>query len=317
MKALLILVLLVPISVWSSPQFDRERIQVDIEDVLQTLKPVRIGTVYDAPSTKSLDPDDFGIAVTLIDGTTFTGGTVDVEMPMMSISKIFALALAIEQRGLDFVVRQVGQDASGRPFDDLTTYRFSALVNLGAIAVHSYIDDSSSLFDLYSRLAGSPVELREDWAAVPMPVTKATAWIMKGQGRLEGDPIEATEDYLAACVAGVTARQLAHMGAVLANDGVDLETDNRVLGSETVQQVLSTATIAGLYEDSGAWFSATGLPAKSGVSGAVLAIAPGWGAIAAYSPRLDAAGNSVRGALAIKALSRRWNLHTMERLLDD
>ena len=316
MKTLLLLFMFIPFWVFGAPKVDPEHIMADLAATLADIKPVKMGEVYEN-EIKGQDPDDFGIAVTHVNGTTYAVGTVEVGLPIMSISKVFAYAVAIEQNGLEFIVRQVGQDATGRPFDDLETYRFNPYVNTGAIAVHSYIDDISSVLDLYSNLAGSPVRLNEEWRAIPMPITTATAWLVKSKGRLAGVPSEATTAYLEACIAEVTLLQLARMGAVLANDGVDLETDERFLESGTVRQALSISVTAGMYEDSGAWFAETGLPSKSGVSGAVLAVVPGWGAIAAYSPRLDEAGNSVRGTLAIKSLARKWGLHSMERLLSD
>jgi glutaminase len=107
------------------------------------------------------------------------------------------------------------------------------------------------------------------------------------------------------------------MGATLAAGGVQPVTGERILKQETARTVLATMTIAGMYEDSGLWWTRVGPPAKSGVSGAILAIAPGWGAVVAYSPRLDPAGNSVRGAVAIRRLAKRWGLHSIDRLLND
>jgi hypothetical protein len=138
---------------------------------------------------------------------------------------------------------------------------------------------------------------------------------MKSFDRLEGDVEDVAERYLEACIVGVTVEELARMGAVLAAGGIQPRTGKRVLAEDTVRQVLSVMVIAGMYEDSGEWWTRVGLPAKSGVSGAILAVVPGWGAIVAYSPRLDAAGNSVRAALVIQTLADRWGLHSIQRLL--
>jgi glutaminase len=120
---------------------------------------------------------------------------------------------------------------------------------------------------------------------------------------------------LEACIVGVRVEDLANMGATLASGGLQPATGGRILSPETVRTVLSAMVIAGMYEDSGRWWTRIGLPAKSGVSGAILAVAPGWGAIVAYSPRLDTAGNSVRASLAIQELVDRWSLHSVDRLL--
>jgi len=126
---------------------------------------------------------------------------------------------------------------------------------------------------------------------------------------------DTVDRYLAANIVAVNAASLAQMGATLANGGLQPSSGRRVLRPETVRSVLSAMTIAGMYGASGRWWTEVGVPAKSGVSGAILAVVPGWGAIAAYSPRLDPAGNSVRGAMAIHALVDRWQLHSIDRLM--
>ena len=139
--------------------------------------------------------------------------------------------------------------------------------------------------------------------------------LIKTAGRLEGDVDDVTNRYLEACIVSVSVDELAQMGATLANGGVQPVSGRRVLSAATTRTVLSAMVIAGMYEDSGRWWTQVGLPAKSGVSGNILAVVPGWGAIVAYSPRLDAAGNSVRGAIAIRQLVDRWGLHSIDRLL--
>lgn len=140
---------------------------------------------------------------------------------------------------------------------------------------------------------------------------------MQAAGRLDGDVEDVAERYLEACIVGVKVEELARMGATLANAGIQPNSGQRILSPANVRTLLSAMTIAGLYEDSGRWWTRVGLPAKSGVSGAILAVAPGWGAIVAYSPRLDSAGNSIRGALAIEQLADRWRLHSIGRLLGE
>ena len=123
---------------------------------------------------------------------------------------------------------------------------------------------------------------------------------------------DALQRYLLSNIVGVTTGDLAQMGATLATGGIQSQTGRRVLKMETVKAVLSAMVTAGMYEDSGLWWTEVGLPAKSG---AILAVVPGWGAIAAYSPRLDEAGNSVRAGAAIRKFAEEWKLHSMERLI--
>jgi glutaminase len=115
--------------------------------------------------------------------------------------------------------------------------------------------------------------------------------------------------YLRSTSQELTARRLAVMGATLANGGINPQTNVRAVSPENVAYILSAMTTAGMYDASGEWLSRVGLPAKSGVSGNILAVVPGRMGIAVFSPPLDDSGNSVRGALVIEDLARRWALH--------
>jgi glutaminase len=196
------------------------------------------------------------------------------------------------------------------------------MVNAGAIATHSHIrggtpaEKIGAVVDLYSRMANRPLVIEDAWRATPRPLTYTLAYQMKAVDRLRGDVEDAANRYLESNIVAVSVEDLAQMGATLASGGVQPVTRRRVLQRETARTVLSAMVVAGMYEDSGFWWTRVGLPAKSGVSGAILAVVPGWGAIVAYSPRLDPAGNSVRGAIAIRQLAERWRLHSVDRLLD-
>jgi glutaminase len=307
---------------------DLAALRADAEAVVADLRDNREGEVYSA-AVEGTDPDDLAVAVVLVDGRGFMVGEADTRFPLMSVSKPFTYALALEQRGTDFLVERIGVSATGFPYNAVTagavrpTSEQNPLVNAGAIATHSYVRGETSeekigvVVGLYSRMAGRPLAIEEDWRAEPRALTYTLAYQMKAADRLEGDVEDVTERYLEACIVGVRVEDLARMGATLANGGVQPATGERVLSPENVRTLLSVMVIAGMYEDSGRWWTRVGLPAKSGVSGAILAVAPGWGAIVAYSPRLDAAGNSVRGALAIERLVERWKLHSIDRLLGE
>ncbi|NEV64979.1 glutaminase A [Thiorhodococcus minor] len=300
----------------------------DAEAIIAELADNKDGEVYSG-AVEGTVPDDFAIAVALVDGRTLNAGRAETRFPLMSISKPFTFALAVEQRGIGFLVDKVGVSATGMPYNDVAagavrdTTEQNPLVNAGAIATHSFVQGDGpeekigAVVALYSALADRPLAINEAWRAQPRALTYTLAYQMKAAGRLEGDVDDVTDRYLEACIVGVTVEDLARMGATLANDGVKPGSDTRVLSHETVRAVLSVMVIAGMYEHSGLWWTRVGLPAKSGVSGAILAVVPGWGAIVAYSPRLDAAGNSVRGALAIERLVDQWRLHSIDRLLRD
>jgi glutaminase len=300
--------------------------QQDIEAVMAGLRSNRDGEVYSA-AVEGTNPDDMAIAVALVDGRLFEGGDTTTRFPLMSVSKPFTYALAVEQRGAGFMLDKIGVSATGLPYNSVAagairrTSEQNPMVNAGAIATHSYIeglgpaDKTRAVVNFYSSLANHPLSINEDWRATPRALTYTLAYQMKAAERLQGDVEDVVTRYLESNIVAVNAAELAQMGATFANRGIQPISRQRVMAHETVRYVLSAMVVAGMYEDSGNWWTRVGMPAKSGVSGAILAIAPGWGAIAAYSPRLDTAGNSVRSAIAIEELSRRWKLHSIERLI--
>jgi glutaminase len=299
----------------------------DIDAVMEALRANREGEIY-AGAVGGVDPGDLAIAVALVDGRSLVAGDADVRFPLMSVSKPFTYALALEQRGAGFMLETIGVSATGLPYNSVTagavraTSEQNPMVNAGAIATHSHIlgADSSAkigaVIDLYSRMANRPLAIEEAWRATPRALTYALAYQMQAVDRLEGDVEEVASRYLESNIVAVRVGDLAQMGATLASGGVQPLSGERILARETVRIVLSAMVIAGMYEDSGNWWTRVGVPAKSGVSGAIVAVVPGWGAIVAYSPRLDAAGNSVRASLAIEQLAQRWRLHSIDRLLD-
>ena len=305
---------------------DLVRLQRDARSVANALAGNEAGEIYSA-AVEGTDPDHLALAVALVDGRIFSVGDNNVRFPVMSVSKPFTYALAVEQHGVDFMIDRIGVSATGFPYNAVaagavrSTSEQNPLVNAGAIATHGYIEGATSaakiraVIELYSRMANRPLSIEEAWRVTPRALTYTLAYQMKASERLQGDVEDIAERYLESNIVAVTVEDLARMGATLATGGVQPQTGERILKSETVRTVLSVMVIAGMYEDSGLWWTRVGLPAKSGVSGAILAVAPGWGAIVAYSPRLDEAGNSVRAALAIRELAERWDLHSIDRLI--
>jgi glutaminase len=302
------------------------RLEADLADVHRRVRGDRSGRVY-AGAVAGTRADDFAIAIALVDGRTFAIGPSATRFPLMSVSKPFTFALVARQLGVEQAQARLGVDATGMPYNSMVPLVIrddplqNPLVNAGAIAAHSFVQGASSaaktqaIVALYSDLAGEPLAVEQAWRVDPAPRTYALGYQMKHEGLLEGEVDDVARRYLASNIIAVDAAALAQMGATLATGGVRPDTGRRVLDAESVRAVLSVMVIAGMYEDSGHWWSRAGVPAKSGVSGAVLAVVPGWGAIAAYSPRLDEAGNSVRAAQAIEQLVERWELHSIDRLI--
>lgn len=307
-------------------ELDSDDLRAALLAVVAALQSNREGVVY-ADAVDGTDPEDLAIAVTLVDGRSVAVGEVGARFPLMSVSKPFTYALAVEQRGAEFMIERVGVNATGLPYNAVAagavrrTTEQNPMVNAGAIATHSYIEGANAaaktraIVDVYSRMANQPLAIEEAWRVTPRALTYTLAYQMKAAERFEGEVDDVAHRYLESNIVAVDVAALAQMGATLANWGVQPVSGERILEGETVRTVLAAMTIAGMYEDSGSWWTRVGLPAKSGVSGAILAVAPGWGAVAVYSPRLDAAGNSVRGSLAINEIVGRWGLHSIDRLL--
>lgn len=279
------------------------------------------------PELAAADPDRSGVCLTVSDGTTYAAGDVDVEFTVQSISKAFAYALAIEDRGLSAVLGRIGVEPSGEAFneislEDKTGRPRNPMINAGAIAAHSLIgsagDDARSrerrLLEVFSAMAGRTLAVDERVAESEMSTAfrnVAIANLLRGYGILDTEPTAAVEGYVRQCSVSVTARDLAAMAATLANGGVQPVTGERLFSPATVRQVLSVMATCGMYDASGDWMTTVGIPAKSGVAGGLIGALPGQLGIATFSPRLDARGNSVRGVQLFERLSRDMGMHLM------
>jgi glutaminase len=186
------------------------------------------------------------------------------------------------------------------------------LVNAGAITTTALVGGGSAsavwqnIADTYDGYAGRHLTVLEDVyksEAETNQRNRAIAMLMYAYGHFKGDPLQATDIYTRQCSVGVTAKDLAMMAATLANGGTNPVTRKRMLDAQHVPQLLSVMATAGLYDDSGIWLFNTGLPAKSGVGGGLIAVSPGKWGVAVVSPPLDKAGNSVRAQRAIEYIS--------------
>ena len=295
----------------------------DIEAVLKTAydkyKDLDEGANADyIPALAEVDPKLFGIVLVTVDGDVYSVGDVNSEVSIQSISKVFTMARVMEELGPDAIANNMGVDATGQVFNSITAIeqyqgqQMNAMVNPGAITATSMIKGANekevwaNVLGTYEDFAGRKLAVLEDIyesEAATNQRNQALAMLMKAYGRIEGDPIVATDIYTRQCSVGVNTRDLATMAATLANGGKNPVTGKQVISSENVPEVLAVMATAGLYDDSGQWLYRTGLPAKSGVGGGILAVSPGKFGIAAISPPLDPAGNSVRAQKAIADIS--------------
>lgn len=280
-----------------------------------------VSTVY--PALALADPHAFGLAVVGTRGGVAGAGDDGIPFALMSVVKPFTYAVVCDALGADEARRRVGANATGMPFNSLAALearpdgRTNPMVNAGAIATVSLLPgwDVDKRWEVtvevLSRYAGRALAVDPALyasAAATNFRNRALADALRGLDALAGDPDDAVDLYTRLCCLTVTAADLAVMGATLADGGVNPVTGDRVTGLETCRAVLAAMTTAGMYETSGDWLHDVGLPGKSGIAGGILTVAPGKGALATWSPPLDAAGNSVRGQLAASLLSRTLGL---------
>jgi glutaminase len=275
------------------------------------------------PALADVDSGLFALCAMTPGGHVASVGDVQHEFPIESISKVFTLALVIEQQGHEAVRAKLGSNPTGAAFDSVLALELhhdkptSPLVNAGAMATTSFVlasdpaDRWRKILDVQSAFAGRPLSLSEEINASEQATNahnKAIAWLMYSAGTLFCDPMEACTVYTQQCSTMLTTADLATMGATLAAGGVNPHTGVRVMADSNVRYVLAEMVMEGMYTQSGDWAYTVGVPAKSGVGGGVLAVVPGRLAVAAFSPRLNSAGNSVRGWLAVADVVNRLKL---------
>jgi glutaminase len=293
----------------------KEQIQAVVNDAYNRYKTNTEGKNADyIPALAQVDPKLFGIAIISTDGQVVTAGDIAQPFSIQSISKVFSLALAMEELGADKVFDKIGSEPTGRPFNsveavvDMPTHTGNAFVNAGAIATVSLIPAATAdakwnkILDFYGKAAGEKLTLLPDVyksEAATNTGNKALAALLLKYERIYADPVESVDVYTKQCSVGVNAKQLAVMGATLANNGINPLTGEEVIKRKNVPEILSAMMMAGLYDGSGGWAWHVGLPSKSGVGGGIISVVPGKGAIAVFAPPLDKAGNSVKAQLVI------------------
>lgn len=279
------------------------------------------------PQLAKVDSKLFGIVIVTVDGKVHEFGDTEARFTIQSVAKPFVYSLALEDRGTEEMTKKVGVEPTGLPFNSILATEIRAsklqnpLVNAGAIATASLIkgkDPEEKYRRVHERIeafAGSKLEIDKSVYESEMATNKknlSLANLLLNDGLLYGEVEDAVERYTRAGCISIHARDLAIMGATLANAGVNPVTKKRVMTPGHVTDVLSVMAMAGLYDYSGEWMFRVGLPAKSGVGGGIVGILPGTGGIAAFSPRLDPHGHSVWGVRAFEELSKRFDLHLFD-----
>jgi glutaminase len=275
------------------------------------------------PELGKADPDLFGIAIATVDGQVYAVGDAEVPFTIQSVSKPFMYGYALQRYGRAAVLNHVGVEPTGEAFnsivlDEVMNRPFNPMVNAGAIAVAELMDGETqeqrigNMLGLFSSLAGRKLDIDEAVFRSELATghrNRAIAYMMLNTAMIERDPNEVLDVYFRQCSVKVTCRDLAIMAATLANDGKNPLTGEAVFDVQYVRDMLSVMNSCGMYDYAGEWAYEVGMPAKSGVSGAIIAVIPGQIGICVFSPPIDSQGNSVRGIRVCQEISNEFELH--------
>jgi glutaminase len=275
------------------------------------------------PALARVPSELFGVCTVATSGDVYAVGDTDYEFSIMSVSKPFVFALVCQELGAEAAREKLGANATGMPFNSLGAVertadgRTNPMVNAGAIATTSLVPGATVdakwrfIHDGLSRFAGRKLPLNEEVYASASETNhrnQSIARLLQSYNRIYFEPAVATDLYTKQCSLNVSARDLAVMGATLADGGVNPLTKERVVEPSVCHYALAVMTTAGLYETSGDWLYDIGLPGKSGIGGGIVTVSPGKGGLGTFAPPLDSAGNSVKGQLVAKFLSQRLGM---------
>ena len=275
------------------------------------------------PELGKVEPSLFGIAIATTDGEVYGVGDTQHPFTIQSVSKPFMYGYALNRYGREAVLKHVGVEPTGEAFnsivlDEVANRPFNPMVNAGAIAVAELMDGASqeqrtaNMLALFGNLAGRPlgideVVFRSEEATGHR--NRAIAYMMLNTGMIKRDPNDVLDLYFRQCSVNVTTCDLAIMAATLANDGTNPITGKKVFQAEYVRDVLSVMNSCGMYDYAGEWAYEVGMPAKSGVSGCIIAVIPGQIGIGVFAPPIDSHGNSLRGIRVCQEISKEFELH--------
>jgi glutaminase len=275
------------------------------------------------PALARVPAELFGICVVGTNGSIYAVGDMGHEFAIMSVSKPFVFALVCQLLGAEQVRQKLGVNATGLAFNSLAAVergddgRTNPMVNSGAIAATSLVPGVGLeakwrfIHEGLSRFAGRTLSLNAEVYASASATNyrnQGIARLLQSFGRIYMDPAEATDLYTKQCSLNVSAKDLAVMGATLADGGVNPLTRERVVDPTVCHYALAVMATAGLYETSGDWLYDIGLPGKSGIGGGIVTVSPGKSGLGTFAPPLDKAGNSVKGQLVAKFLSLRLGM---------
>jgi glutaminase len=299
-------------------------VQAAVDEAYRTYRGVTSGAVCDVyPALSLVPPGLFGLCVTDVTGTRYTAGDAGRPFAIMSVAKPFVFALACAALGPEQARKKIGANATGLAFSSLEAVErgrdgvTNAMVNPGAIAATSLLPGGTGearwqfIVRGLSAFAGRDLALDQEMyasAASTNHRNRAIVSLLRSYGRVYCEPEVALDLYTRQSCLTVTAEDLAVMGATLADGGLNPLSGEQVASADACRCALAVMATAGLYETSGDWLYEVGAPGKSGIGGGIVTVSPGKGGLGTFAPPLDRAGNSVRGQLAARFLSRRLGL---------
>ncbi|NMG06616.1 glutaminase A [Brasilonema sp. UFV-L1] len=302
-------------------------LQSFLEDLHSKYESRGDGTVANyIPELAKVNPDLFSICIATVNGDVYEVGDYNQLFTIQSISKVFVHGLALEDHGRDYLLTRVGVEPTGDAFnaiilDEKSKRPYNPMVNAGAIATTSLIKGSDAterlnrMLDMFEKYTSHNVFV-DISVFTSERITghrnRAMAHLMLNFGMIDQNIEQALDLYFQQCSVMVNCHDLAVMAATLANKGINPMTGKQAVDSRYVKDILSVMYTCGMYNFAGEWAYKVGIPAKSGISGGIIAIVPDVMGIGVFSPPLDSRGNSVRGVKVCEELSQQFGLHLFE-----
>lgn len=303
----------------------KAQIRQAVEEAYAECKDIKGGVnAHYIPYLANINPDLFGISLTLLDGTQISVGDTEYKFGIESVSKVLTAILILKQYGAEAVLKQIGADATGLPFNSIfailleNDHPSTPLVNAGAISACSMVQPQGdswgkweAIINNFEALCGSRSEVIDELYRSESDTNfqnRSIAWLLKDYNRIYDDVPMSLDLYTRQCSVGITASQLAVCAATIANKGTNPVTKADVFPAELAAKITTLISSVGFYQNTGDWLYTSGIPAKSGVGGGVLGVMPGLFGVAAFAPPLDEAGNSVKAQAAIKAIMKKLDL---------
>ncbi len=297
----------------------KAQIRKAVEEAYDECKDIKGGeNAHYIPYLANINPELFAISLTLLDGTTISVGDTDYKFGIESVSKVLTAILILKQWGAEEVLKQIGADATGLPFNSIFAillekdHPSTPLVNAGAITACSMVKPQGdtwgkweNIINNFEALCGSRSEVIDELYRSESETNfenRSIAWLLKDYGRIYDDVPMSLDLYTRQCSVGITANQLSICASTIANGGVNPITKEEVFPRELAPKITTLISSVGFYQNTGDWMYTSGIPAKSGVGGGVLGVMPGLFGVASFAPPLDAAGNSVKAQAAIKSI---------------